>query len=63
MTSDRFHDRFIIVDNDAVYYLGASIWDAGNKCWTFSCVNDVAIKIAIIKEWNRAWGAGARIVL
>jgi hypothetical protein len=61
-TSDRFHDRFIIVDDDVVYHLGASIWDAGNKCWMFSCVNDDAIKTAIIKEWNRAWGAGVQIV-
>lgn len=30
------HDRFLIVDNQQLYHIGASIKDLGNKCFTFS---------------------------
>ena len=29
--SNRFHDRFIILDNKEIYHLGASIKDLGKK--------------------------------
>ena len=34
-TSDRFHDRFLILD-DTVYHLGASLKDLGKKLFAFS---------------------------
>ena len=34
-TSDRFHDRFLIID-DTVYHLGASLKDLGKKLFAFS---------------------------
>ena len=34
-TSDRFHDRFLILD-DTVYHLGASFKDLGKKLFAFS---------------------------
>jgi hypothetical protein len=33
--TDRFHDRFLIVDND-VYHIGASFKDLGKKLFAFS---------------------------
>jgi len=34
-TSDRFHDRFLIIDN-TVYHLGASFKDLGKKLFAFN---------------------------
>jgi hypothetical protein len=34
-TSDRYHDRFLIIDN-TVYHLGASVKDLGKKLFAFS---------------------------
>ena len=34
-TSDRFHDRFLIIDN-TVYHLGASLKDLGKKLFGFN---------------------------
>ena len=34
-TSDRFHDRFLIIDN-TVYHLGASVKDLGKKLFAFN---------------------------
>ena len=41
--SPRFHDRFLIIDND-VYHIGASLKDLGKKLFAFS-------KLEIPKEW------------
>ena len=35
LTSDRYHDRFLIIDN-TVYHLGASLKDLGKKLFAFS---------------------------
>jgi len=43
-TSDRFHDRFIILD-DTVYHLGASMKDLGKRLFAFSKLNIPAEKI------------------
>ena len=42
-TSDRFHDRFLILD-DTVYHLGASLKDLGKKLFAFS-------RIEVEAEW------------
>ena len=34
-TSDRYHDRFLIIDN-TVYHLGASVKDLGKKLFAFN---------------------------
>lgn len=35
-----FHDRFIILDGKTVYHIGASIKDAGKKCFALSLLKD-----------------------
>lgn len=35
-----FHDRFLIIDNDTVYHIGASLKDAGKKCFGISLIQD-----------------------
>ena len=43
-TSDRFHDRFLIID-DTVYHLGASLKDLGKKLFAFNRMEVTAEKI------------------
>lgn len=38
--SDKFHDRFIIIDNKELYHVGASLKDLGNKCFGLSKIED-----------------------
>ena len=35
-----FHDRFIIIDRTTAYHIGASIKDAGKKCFAISLLQD-----------------------
>ncbi len=41
--TNKFHDRFIVVDNKEMYHLGASIKDLGNKCFAINRIEDVEI--------------------
>lgn len=43
-TSDRYHDRFLIIDN-TVYHLGASIKDLGKKLFAFNKMEVTAKEI------------------
>lgn len=38
--TNRFHDRFIIIDHKDLYHLGASIKDLGKKCFAISKMED-----------------------
>ena len=44
-TSDRFHDRFLILD-DTVYHLGASLKDLGKKLFAF-CRMEVGAELVL----------------
>ena len=35
-----FHERFLIIDNTYAYHIGASIKDAGKKCFGVSLIED-----------------------
>ena len=41
--TDKFHDRFIILDEKETYHLGASIKDLGKKCFGINKIgnNDI----------------------
>lgn len=41
--TNKFHDRFIVIDNKAMYHLGASIKDLGKKCFGINKIEDVHI--------------------
>ena len=41
--TNKFHDRFIIIDNKEMYHLGASIKDLGKKCFAINRIEDVEI--------------------
>ena len=46
--TNKFHDRFIIVDNKELYHLGASIKDLGKKCFGINKIEDIKIVEKII---------------
>ena len=41
--TNKFHDRFIVIDNKEMYHLGASIKDLGKKCFGINRIEDVEI--------------------
>jgi len=41
--TNRFHDRFIVIDNKEMYHLGASIKDLGKKCFGINKIEDLDI--------------------
>ena len=38
--SDKFHDRFIVIDNKELYHCGASLKDLGKKCFGINRIED-----------------------
>ncbi len=38
-TFTKSHDRFLILDQETVYHIGASLKDLGKKWFAFSCIN------------------------
>ncbi|MFQ7505980.1 MAG: ORF6N domain-containing protein [Coprococcus sp.] len=45
-----FHDRFLIIDEETAYHIGASIKDAGKKCFGISRIEDVGIVSDILQR-------------
>ena len=41
--TNKYHDRFIIIDNKELYHCGASIKDLGKKCFGINKIEDVGI--------------------
>ena len=41
--TNKFHDRFIVLDNEEMYHLGASIKDLGRKCFGINKIEDKEI--------------------
>lgn len=46
--TNKFHDRFIVIDNKEMYHLGASIKDLGKKCFGINKIEDLEIIEKII---------------
>ncbi|MBO7132932.1 MAG: ORF6N domain-containing protein [Bacteroidales bacterium] len=49
-TTDKMHDRFLILDNAILYHIGASLKDLGKKCFAFdlfdaSFIPDILTKL------------------
>ena len=41
--TDEFHNRFMIIDDTTAYHIGASIKDAGKKCFGINLIEDSKI--------------------
>ena len=48
--SDKFHDRFVIIDKKVLYHSGASFKDLGNKCFAINKMEDKGYLKTIIKN-------------
>ena len=48
--SEKFHDRFIILDKKVLYHSGASYKDLGNKCFAITKIKDKEYLETIIKN-------------
>ena len=46
----EFHDRFLILDGNIGYHIGASIKDAGKKCFGINKIEDDVVIKALIKR-------------
>ncbi len=51
---NKSHDRFIIIDKETVYHLGASLKDLGKKWFAFSILNFDALDIINKLNENQA---------
>ena len=47
---DTFHDRYIIIDKNIVYHLGASINHAGSKTFSINVLEDEIVKCSLINS-------------
>lgn len=48
-----FHDRFLVIDGITVYHIGASIKDAGKKCFGISLWQDPNIVADLLNRLKR----------
>lgn len=48
--TNKFHDRFILIDNKELYHCGASIKDLGKKCFGINKIEDLTIKESMEKQ-------------
>ena len=49
-TTSAFHDRFLVIDDKDVYHIGASIKDAGKKCFGITLIQEKKIASDLIKR-------------
>ena len=48
--TSEFHDRFLIVDETLAYHIGASIKDAGKKCFAINRIEDKSTIESIVER-------------
>lgn len=48
--ANEFHDRFLIIDEVLAYHIGASIKDAGKKCFAINKIEDKSIVQSLLKR-------------
>ena len=48
--TQAFHDRFIILDGQTAYHIGASIKDAGKKCFGISLLQDPGLLMDLLNR-------------
>lgn len=53
ITTDIFHDRFIILDNKELYNLGSSLKDIDKKCTSINRIEDSTILKELISRLNK----------
>ena len=43
--TNKFHDRFLILDRKTVYHIGTSLKDAGKKCFGITLMKDAGLEL------------------
>lgn len=56
--TEEFHDRFLIIDRTLVYHVGASLKDAGKKCFAINRIEDRANIIDILNRIKKTDNGG-----
>ncbi|MBQ2901291.1 MAG: ORF6N domain-containing protein [Agathobacter sp.] len=56
--TEEFHDRFLIVDGNLAYHIGASLKDAGKKCFAINRIEDRANICDILNRIKKADNGG-----
>jgi len=52
-TTNAFHDRFMVLDDKTVYHIGASIKDAGKKCFGITLIQDATMANDLISRLKK----------
>ena len=50
--TNAFHDRFLILDNKTAYHIGASLKDAGKKCFALTLLTDEELVKSLLNKIN-----------
>ena len=50
--TNKFHDRFVIIDNRELYHVGASLKDLGKKCFAINKMEDINFIKSIENKYN-----------
>lgn len=48
--SNKFHDRFIIIDKKIIYHCGSSFKDLGKKCFAINKIESITILNDVLHE-------------
>ena len=56
ISTDIFHDRFIIIDNKELYNIGSSLKDIGKKCSSVNKIEDTVIISELIDRLRLIYG-------
>jgi hypothetical protein len=62
-TMREFHDRFIVVDTNECYHVGASLKDAGRKAFMVSKLEDPINISALMNQQVQAWSAAQPLAI
>lgn len=62
-TTCKYHDRFIVQDNQRCWHIGASIKDAGNKAFAFSELLRPDLVKFVIADVENEWSASSPVTL
>ncbi len=56
--TEEFHDRFLIIDGTLAYHVGASLKDAGKKCFAINRIEDRANILDILNRIKKTGNGG-----
>ncbi len=61
-TTKEFHDRFVLLDENACWHIGCSIKDAGSKAFMLSELEDHDNRMALLAQVEKSWAAGTVVL-